>query len=725
MTTIKLSDGAGIDVDVTLSKSNAIARYGEGLPALVVDVAGIAAAWGSSVSDPGLSRAAVGASFKHPVPLGDDAKLTLGGNLGLQFQLYEPGKAPKDLPEELGLDCPNDSFWARLTVEAGISPAVESKHNDLSMGFTAGSVISISNFRRFSASAALSVGSCFQELVRGFLIAGDLRDLEALPDDGTAAICVAGSASVSFTAKYPIVSSVNTLASTELPLQIGTFGVQAGASVGVSGSFSAEGTLTLAATRAAGSVTLVFLRNDQTEGALKVSASAGVKASIGETEVLSKLAELISSDPKTDAAELAKAGLPKETIQQINKAVETAIDRSLALAIGLALNAGSDHKRLFVFRLDLARLSAPEKDAVHTALDGDVSALLGLPDGGAATVVHNALSELHSTGISLRFNLLGLLNAFSVTRLIIEGSVLVEPESGEVIICDKVTASRISGTLLPYAAEAHKVRKLLNSSFVMSATLMALHERLQPGLKLEAALNYFELHSGTCRQAMKDNLDAVEALDLITRPKAHQLLGNSLDEFGRSLMLLNLALDPQQCRELFLDSTGRPLPDTYYESAGCKALQLLVQPGDPDDFRLQLVAHWKQARSLGNPNSIAQAAWGSWFPKTPDGLRQARLIAADYQLIAWWATAMADAAESLVAFLSFLDKHPGISWQDNSFKKALATFSRSLAAAAKLSKPDLFANPWGFVATYCALPSTQGVKRNARIFSKRLVLDLP
>ncbi|MCC6130402.1 MAG: hypothetical protein IT186_10780 [Acidobacteria bacterium] len=723
MTTIKLSDGAGINVDVTLSKSNAIARYGEGLPALVVDVAGIAAAWGSSVSDPGLSRAAVEASFKHPIALGDDAKLTLGGNLGLQFQLYEPGKAPKDLPEELGLDCPDDSVWARLTLEAGVSPAVESKDNDLSMGFTAGSVISISNFRRISASAAISVGSCFQELVRGFVIAGDLRDLEALPDDGTAAICVAGSASVSFTAKYPIVSSVNTLASTELPLQIGTFGVQAGASVEVSGSFSAEGTLTLAATRAAGSVTLVFLRNDQTEGALKVSASAGVKASIGETEVLSKLAELISSDPKTDAAKLAKAGLSKETIQQIKKAVETAIDRSLALAIGLALNTGTGHKRLFAFRLDLVRLTAPEKDAVHTALDGDVSSLLGL-SGGAVTLVHSALGKLHSTGISLRFNLLGLLNAFSVTRLIIEGSVLVEPESGEVIICDKVTASRISGTLLPYAAEAHTVRKLLNSSFVMSATLMALHERLQPGLKLEAALNYFELHSRTCRQTMKDNLDAVEALDLITRPKAHQLLGNSLDEFGRSLMLLNLALDPQQCRELFLDSTGRPLPDTYYESAGCKALQLLVQPGDPDDFRLQLVAHWKQARSLGNPNSIAQAAWGSWFPKTPDGLRQARLIAADYQLIAWWATAMADAAESLVAFLSFLDKHPGISWQDNSFKKALATFSKSLAAAAKLSKPDLFANPWGFVATYCALPSTHGVRRTAQIFSKRLTLDV-
>jgi len=51
------------------------------------------------------------------------------------------------------------------------------------MGFAAGSVISMSNFRRLSASAALSVGSCFQELVRGFLIAGDLRHLEALPDD--------------------------------------------------------------------------------------------------------------------------------------------------------------------------------------------------------------------------------------------------------------------------------------------------------------------------------------------------------------------------------------------------------------------------------------------------------------------------------------------------------------------------------------------------------------
>jgi hypothetical protein len=725
MPTIKLSDGAAIDIDVTLSKTNAMARYGAKLPALVLDVAGLAAGWGSSLADPGLNQAALGASFKSPIKLGDDSQLIFGGSLGVEFQVYKPGKAPKELPEELGLKTPKDAVWVRLTFEAGISPAFESKHNDLSMGFKAGSVIAISNFRRFTASSDKSVGSCFQELGREFLLAGDLRDLEALPDDGTAAICVSGTGSLSFSGKFPIQSSVNTLASTKLPLRMGTLGLQAGFSAGVSASFSAKGGLTVAVTRDAGVVRLASLKDDQIEESLQISASAGIKASLGEVDLLSKLAGLISSDPEADAAELAAAGLPKETVQQIKEALEFAVDRSLTAAVAVALGAGSGSKQLFTFELNLSTLSATEKDAVHFALDGDVSSLLAIPAGGGVALTHSALGSLRSNGVSLRFNLLGVLNTFSVSRLLIEGSVLVEPETGDIVICDKVTASQIRGSLLPFAADAHKVRRLQNSTFVLSASLLALQGHVQPGLKLTASVDYFELHSRTCRQSMKDNLDAVVALDLISAPEASKLLGQSVDEFGRSMMLLSLGMDPEQCSGLFLDEAGTPFPDTHYEAAGCEALRQLVQPGDPDEFRLTLVANWQQARSLGNPNSITQAAWGAWFPKSPDGFRQARLAAVDYQLISWWATAMASAADSLAAFLSFLETNSGISWQDNGFKKAFAAFSKALAAAARKSKPDLFDNPWGLVAINVAVQHLLGVRKTARILSERLALDLP
>lgn len=705
MPTIKLSDRTGLDVGIELAEDASIAKYFKNLANL--NSLKLPTLEFSDLENVPLDRVDVknvhaGLSFEQPVEIGVDRtemKISTGikGGVTLLTPRDEQVFDPEHFGDAIKIN-PNERYLS-VGVEAQLAGGVSGKIADLGFGFDAGSSITLRTYKPFKGNDQNGFPGyvrALDEALKAFVVMGDIEDLRSM-EDGVIAVAE-GSGSLKFTVTANLLSVVNPLASIESPVDLpGDFGelkISSGNKITVGASVEFTGTYQLRVQRfAGGKVRLGFYKKRGTDSTFKVSAVSGISGGVGKFDLFERVLKAISSNPEADIEELKRGGLGDAQIAVIEKTLEAGIARKLELALNLELSSGSTTEAAFLYDVDLDRLDADGRRAIHHALDGDLTDLVKddetLPQGVA--LVRSIFTEAQKRRHTFKFNLLGIYNYISISTLILKGMVMYEPETGEIVITDKATASRIAASTFNFAADSTKLRKLLAESFLITAAYRC--SRLAAGApELKISHSYFELHSKTDRGAMKNNLDVAEALGLLPQRDKEILLGDA-NNFGRTTFYAETSYTDDLAAKLFLkDDQPRPAED--YEQAGRAALRLLVQQGERDDFRRLPTTNdalWQEMKRQGQPSFRFIPALDN-FNKT-----QLEVIATDYTVIMWWAKEMREMSVRLHAVRKFLADNPHIDPENNIFKMHRRKLAQELKDIAKRTKRE-FGDPWGLVA---------------------------
>jgi hypothetical protein len=387
----------------------------------------------------------------------------------------------------------------------------------------------------------------------------------------------------------------------------------------------------------------------------------------------------ISADAAADRAALAKAGVPADQADSIKSAVQAAVNRKLEVAVSAELGAASSSEAAFLFDLDLARLDAAGTQAVDAALSGNLSGLAdpdSLPAG--ITEIRSILTRARTARFALKINLLGIFNFGSVSELVRKGTVTFTPSTGELVIADSVTASRIQTQAVNFGADEEKLRQVMAESLLITAAYRGSRTVVAPP-ELSSSHLFFRLDNNTTPEEMRRFAAIAPALGL-----AAPTLPAEAASYGRTSVLAEASYDDAAAEALFLFK-GAPRAHSEYEAAGRRAVALLVLSDADDSFRLRPAtddALWGRMKDMG-PANFAQL-----LPQTQaDGVRP------DYLAIQWWADSMRGTAEILARMKQTAAPN------DPDFQKnrlQLADHLRDAAAKAH----EQFGAPWGLVAMY-------------------------
>lgn len=708
MASFAISDGANVSLDVTPNANSALVKYFKNLSDLSVDGAVIALKSGMSLADPAVKSANSGVTFARPVDLGtSQVELKVGGGLSGSLSIFVPGPTGSELfdsdpygdPIKVGPDDRYVSFEFKATVTEALTAAA----GDLKFGFSGGGSVSFANYRLFSVKPTPPelVGAVC-ETVGQFAIPADIEDFAALNQGEI--VTIVGNGALKFSASANLLAAVNPLASATLPAPLPTVALKGGGSITVEADVQLSGEYQVRVSKAAtDKIRLGYYRKKAGTLDIKATASLGVTAKVGDSDIIGSLMSAISSDAKTDKNELAKAGLKDTDIQNIEDAIKAAISRTLEIAVAAELDATRENSAAFLYEINLSSLTAASRAAIHSALDGDLSILSkNLPSLPGIVPIQELFSALRERKYALHINLLGIVNYGWVSKLITQGKTIYEPTTGQLVIADSATASRISTTVANVGvADGEKLRQVLAEQFLVT---IAYRGGGSAGLapSLTSSHSFFALNQHTSQETLRDELDVSVALGLLDQTVAAGLVA-SAPEFGRTLYYAVANYDGPLSSSLFLDGK-QPRATGYYEQAGLQAIALLIRPGDIDSARLVPTSNpglWQKMKDAGQPGIKAL------FPGVPDPIVGA--IIADYTSICWWAEAMSETGKKLAAMLDFLATHPQADDENNDFKKLRTDLANHLRSVAANTREE-FGRPWGLLAMFIASGKRAGCK---------------
>ncbi len=696
MPTIKITDSLGFVVKTETAPDASITKYFK--DALSLNLRETALNLQSTtLKDFPFASVRTGLEVEQDIDIGnEDTELTLSAGLTAGFTVFkkkgEPVLAGR-FGEEAAVRVGDSEAWVSFDITPVLSAGLTAERGDLTFGFEAGTEVSISNYRPFlMRNGEPKLAAALLDTVKAFSLPGDVDDLRAMAP-GTIS-SVEGKASLSFTAGLDVSAQPNPLASIDAPGLPGSIDVRVGASVGVQSSYTLSSDFELRVQKLDGHrLEFGYYKKNGRELKVGVTGSAGVSVGPGDTDLTSQIMKAISGDPKVNEKELKKAGLDDAKIKAIRDAVEAGVDRSLELSLAAEFSSLREGSAAFLYAVDLNNLEEEGAAAVRLALDGDLTGLTvpedKLPSGvEIRTSIFKTVREKKTT---VRINLLGIFNFISVSNFLVEGEVLYNHETGELVLTDKATAKRIRATLRNFAVDPEKLHKVQMESFLFTAAYRGSKLAVAPP-KLKSIHSYFELHARTNHQTMKDNLDVAEALDLLSREKKAELLGDGND-FGRSTLYAETGYEDDLLRSVFLDAEGNARSMDFYEQAGRKALRLLYQTSDTDHYRRLATDDdelWKKMRAAGSPQNVM-----ALFLHLNE--IQRAVVDSDYRVIVWWAKAMRKLAEELVEVRKFFAAHPNPAPGDNSLRKVRKRFRKRVSSVAKTTKKQ-FGDPWGLIA---------------------------
>lgn len=693
MATLEISDKLGLNLSITPDPASGLAQYlRRDLKVLFTSVD--LARFGMMTLDAvPLDEAQLGFTVSEPVVIGiGKADLTIGGGLAGHVSVLREGDneaLEKDLygdPIQVG----KDEALVALGLTANVSADASAAVGDLKFGFQAGSQIELTNVKPFARAQKTTLLDALKQTASEFAIAGDVADLSRMP---VGTVCtVDGSGTLQFSASSELALFTNPLASVALPVKSEQIKVTAGGSLALAASGSFTGEYQIRATKKdAATVRLGVYRKKGSEFELSIDVKAGVAASLGKTDLIEKLLVAISANPKADQDQLRAAGLGDDLIDAIESAIKAGVQRKLELTLREELSAADTEDAAFSFDINIAELDAEADRAVHCALDGDFSLIAAervspLP---GVTPGRTILTRLKESPHALSVNLLGIFNYISVSRLIVEGKVLYEESTGDLLITDKATATSVQASISNLAAAPDKLRTVYAESAMITAAYRGSKMAIGPPALTSAHVS-FEAHARTNRQTMKHNLDVPEALGLLSSSQKNALL-DGLDDFGRSTSYVETRYDDALAKRLFLRD-GKARTQAEYEDAGRNALRLLVQPGDDDDYRRGPAVDqgtWDRMKDLGQFNfrQIFRSA---------SALQLASLVS-DYTVILWWAQSMARMATVLEEIERFYAATPNPNPRDNRFTALRDKLADAIKKVVGNTR-DQFGDPWGLIA---------------------------
>lgn len=717
MANIPISDGFGLDLQATLDPKSAFAKYFQHPPSFSVLQQDLASAQDVPLTGFPVKSTEVGLAFTQPTSVATTSPQFAGSAaVAATLCVVTGGKLFDPDPYGSPIEVPTGYAYLGLGVKATLAPGVDITSGKLAFGFTAGSTVCLSHYQAFATTPTTpTFKAALQTSLQNYIIPLSPDDLAGLGIGDVATI--EGTGSLQLTGTFNLLTSVNPLVSVTSSALPATIQVQEGAKINISACLTITGDLQLRIQKVdAGTVRMGFYRKGGADFTVQVNPSVGITAGTASVDFISSVLGVIGPSPVPSADELAKAGLAKEKQDSIESALKAGIQRSLQLSVQEQLLASSSQEVAFLYEISLNELGPDGRNAIQDALRLNLSPLSesgqSLPRG--IREVQNLLTTTRTTGHSLKLNLLGIYNFTSVSDLVLKGAVLTDPASGEILITDTATANQISGAI-NFLANPDKLRKVLAQSFLITAAYRCSGLIAHPP-SLKASYWHFDEHAQTDRATMTANIHVLSTMGLISAAQEGQSLALGTD-FGHSTFYVTTDYNDALSQGLFLSNDGQPRARSAYEKLGRQAMQLLIQPGSDDDFRLRPLqddAIWQQVQATGGTlGNLAQI-----FPDlSPDS--QIPIIAGDYVLIAWWATTMASMGQSLSAAKRFFSQDPPPASDSPAFAKVQADLWHQMADVAR-DTHDRFSDPWGLLAM--DLASGQKSVASARIVSTALTL---
>ncbi len=276
-----------------------------------------------------------------------------------------------------------------------------------------------------------------------------------------------------------------------------------------------------------------------------------------------------------------------------------------------------------------------------------------------------------------------------------KGKVLYDPETGELILSDTVTASQLQAGVVnvggtPNQADPKQVRRILASSLLITAAYRASGSIVTPPV-LRSSHIYSELHDQTNRETMADELGVAVGLGLMTRAEQHDLIQGTT-QFGRTIAYASADYNDSLATALFI-ANDNPRAQAEYENIGREAMQIAAKRGgtaDPVRLRpLQNDELWKTMKDGG------QSKFRTLLPEA--SALQIGVVTADYSTIIWWAATMSETGRALMTVRNFLLRTPAVDSRNEEFQKLRSDLAQYLKRVAADTKEE-FGRPWGLIA---------------------------
>ncbi|HKG14455.1 MAG TPA: hypothetical protein VKB12_14095, partial [Pyrinomonadaceae bacterium] len=373
MPKVKLTDSLGFNGNVELPEDAGVVKYIRSLRQIKVSDLNLNALTQVPLDKVPLKSASAGLSFEQPVPIGiNHVEMTVKAEGGGRLRLFGPKDKQLFDPELFGepIKIGDEQFYVSIGVTAALETNLSAEARDLGFGFDAGGQISLAVYKPFAKFGTPGAFKPFvravEETARDFVLLGDIEDLSKMSEGLVAT--VEGAGKLKFSAEAELLSAVNPLATVDPPGP-GELNVGAGGSVKVGATYQLSGEYQIRAQKLdKQKVRLGFYKKRGKEFTLSVSAKGGVSAGVGGFDLFERVLKAVSRDPEVDRKQLEEGGLDAGQIKEIEDAVKAAVSRKLELAASLELSASSSDAAAFDYDIDLAKLGADGRQALHKAL---------------------------------------------------------------------------------------------------------------------------------------------------------------------------------------------------------------------------------------------------------------------------------------------------------------------------------------------------------------------
>lgn len=698
MSGFEIKDGFGLDATVTPGPG-ALSKYFKSIPDIAVSGINLAETGETDLSNPTLRSQTGALTFGRPVGIGiGGLELDVSAEAAGMLSIFVPEKDGDSLftPDLFGDDirvAKNDRYVS-MTLLGKLATGVSISPGDWTFGFTGTSFVSLGYYQLFSPTEKLL--DAVKETISNFAIPADLDDIERMP---AGSIAVAeGTGNLKFSGSANLLAVTNPLAAASLPI-FGSLKVTGGAAITVGAAFEFSGDYQVRVHKLSRKTfRLGFYRKHESQFSITADAQVSIAANLDGNDLFAGLMDAISAHPEADLKALQQAGLSENQIQDIQKAIKNAVDRSLAVGASLELSDTRVSDAMFLCEVDLSALQSDGRALLHEALAGNLSGLVSpeenLPRG--IVLLKTLVSKTRTLQHSLKVNLLGIYNFSQVSSLILQGKVGWDRTTGEIVVTDQVLASRIGISASNLEADSRKLRRVLAQQFLITAAYSAAARMAGSGPQLSATQSYFDMQSDAKWLDMRNGVLLSAALGLSSTAHAMQKVPERLNRFGPLTVCAEATYNNDAFYSLFFRD-GRLRDPGEYTSAARQAIAYLVQPGDRDEARLLLATDdrlFEELERIGNPQSaeFTEALANRGVPP-----QTVPAMGTDYLNVAFFTEALSSVGQALLEIQRFLAENPNFDPADPDFKKLASSLSKRLAQLAQEATED-FGGPWGFVA---------------------------
>jgi hypothetical protein len=704
MAEITLTSTSGLRLTVSLDQASSFLKYFLQLPAFVSSGRDLDAIFHDPLASTAVQLDKLQLSLARDVKLGAGGpELTVSGGPSAFLRIVNHGSLFAD--DSFGAPVallPNQAYVG-FGFGAKIDAGVTSQDGSLTFGFDSEAEVTYACYQRFNTTPdAPKVNEAIQQAIAQFSIPGAFDDLERMPVGSIAT--VEGSGFLRFVAQENLLAWSNPLASVSLTSLIPELKINASASLNAAVSYKISGRYQIRVTRtAAHQVDIAFYRKTGREVVVSASARLGAAATLGGTDLLGWVIGKIGTDPAPSAQEYKDAGLDpatpegKSRIDAINDAIHQSANRCFEISLTAALAASAAQAHMFAVRIDLdqAGNNPQALQLLQQALQFNLTPLLeaqpSMPPGLQCLASVITTTQGHST--SVRFNLLGLLNAVSLNKFVLTARTAVDPETGDLLITDQACAQQIQlSTSYLTSQNRGKLLQLLARSLMVTVSYRASGAIPEPpGLK--TSYWRFEQHSHTSRS----NLAAEQLLLRLLKLGPIQPLPGGINNFGASTFYLTCGYDNAATLAMLLTTDFKPRPLDFYMEAARSALYDIVSVvSDPAWTGPRITAlspdGWPKVSQAWPDRIKIAAAFGL---DTSQDSQMLALICGDYLILYQWAFAMTALSKTVADALPYFSQpHDPASPE---FKNRRAQLQAAISDAVSKTH-DRLDEPWDVVA---------------------------